>query len=161
MCIRDSRYPFLWGFHAVHHSAKSMDWLAGSRMHFVEIILLRSITSLPLFTLGFAPSVMQAYIGFVYVWSSLLHANVGGNFNRLGHWIATPRFHPVSYTQLEANPQAEGESDGKYMTRKVEAFKSILEVRADGIGPAVAEALADFFHEPHNRDLWNLSLIHI
>src|SRR3546814_3940260 len=30
---------------------------------------------------------------FVYVWSSLLHANVGGNFNRLGHWIATPRFH--------------------------------------------------------------------
>ncbi len=87
------KIPFLWGFHAIHHSAKSMDWLAGSRMHFVEIILLRSITSLPLFTLGFSPSVMQAYIGFVYVWSSLLHANVGGDFNRLGHWIATPRFH--------------------------------------------------------------------
>src|SRR3546814_6445596 len=70
-----------------------MDGLAGSRMHFAEIILLRSITSLPLFTLGFSASVMQAYIGFVYVWSSLLHANVGGNFNRLGHWIATPRYH--------------------------------------------------------------------
>ncbi|MGL5837139.1 MAG: sterol desaturase family protein [Sphingorhabdus sp.] len=87
------KVPFLWGFHAIHHSAKSMDWLAGSRMHFVEIVLLRAITSLPLFTLGFSPSVMQAYIGFVYIWSSLLHANVGGNFNRLGHWIATPRFH--------------------------------------------------------------------
>jgi sterol desaturase/sphingolipid hydroxylase (fatty acid hydroxylase superfamily) len=85
--------PFLWGFHAIHHSAKSMDWLAGSRMHFVEIILLRAITSLPLFTLGFSASVMQAYIGFIYIWSSLLHANVGGDFNRLGHWIATPRFH--------------------------------------------------------------------
>src|SRR3546814_13575757 len=85
------RYPFLWGFHEVHHSAKSMDWLAGSRMHFAEIILLRSITSLPLFTLGFSASVMQAYIGFVYVWSSLLHANVGGTFNRLGHWIAIGR----------------------------------------------------------------------
>ncbi len=85
--------PFLWGFHAVHHSAKSMDWLAGSRMHFIEIILLRATTSLPLFTLGFSPSVMQVYLGFVYVWSSLLHANVGGNLNRLGHWIATPRFH--------------------------------------------------------------------
>ena len=59
------------------------------------------------------------------------------------------------HAYLEANPQGEGESDGKYMTRKVEAFKSILEVRADGIGPAVAEALADFFHEPHNRDLWD------
>jgi sterol desaturase/sphingolipid hydroxylase (fatty acid hydroxylase superfamily) len=87
------RIPFLWGFHAVHHSAKSMDWLAGSRMHFVEIILLRAITSLPLFTLGFSASVMQAYIAFVYIYSSLLHANLGGNFNRLGAWIATPRFH--------------------------------------------------------------------
>lgn len=85
--------PFLWGFHAVHHSAKAMDWLAGARMHFVEIVLLRGVTSLPLFTLGFSPSVMQAYIGFVYVWSSLLHANLRGDFDRIGHWIATPRFH--------------------------------------------------------------------
>jgi sterol desaturase/sphingolipid hydroxylase (fatty acid hydroxylase superfamily) len=59
----------------------------------VEVVLLRAVTSLPLFTLGFGASVMQAYIGFIYVWSSLLHANVGGDFNRLGHWIATPRFH--------------------------------------------------------------------
>ena len=87
------RVPFLWGFHAVHHSAKAMDWLAGARMHFVEIILLRGITSLPLLTLGFAPSVMQAYVAFVYIYSSLLHANLRGDFNRLGHWIATPRFH--------------------------------------------------------------------
>ena len=56
---------------------------------------------------------------------------------------------------LDANPQGEGESDGKYGTRKLEAIKAILEVRADGIGPAVAEALGDFFHEPHNRDLWD------
>ncbi|HWW56209.1 MAG TPA: NAD-dependent DNA ligase LigA [Sphingopyxis sp.] len=59
------------------------------------------------------------------------------------------------HAYLAENPQGEGESDGKYATRKVEAFKSILEVRADGIGPAVAEALADFFHEPHNRELWD------
>ena len=87
------RVPFLWGFHAVHHSAKAMDWLAGARMHFVEIVLLRGVTSLPLFTLGFAPTVLQAYIGFVYVYSSLLHANLGGDFDGLGHWLATPRFH--------------------------------------------------------------------
>jgi sterol desaturase/sphingolipid hydroxylase (fatty acid hydroxylase superfamily) len=85
--------PFLWGFHAVHHSAKSMDWLAGSRLHLVDVIGLRAVTSLPLFTLGFSPAVMQAYLGFIYVWSSLLHANVGGNFNRIGAWIATPRYH--------------------------------------------------------------------
>ena len=56
---------------------------------------------------------------------------------------------------LDANLRAEGESDGKFLTRKMEAIKAILEVRADGIGPAVAEALGDFFHEPHNRELWD------
>jgi DNA ligase (NAD+) len=56
---------------------------------------------------------------------------------------------------IEANPRAEGESDGKYAARKMEAIKTILDVRADGIGPAVAEALGDFFHEPHNRALWD------
>ncbi len=55
----------------------------------------------------------------------------------------------------EANPQDPGESDGKYASRKLDAIKAILEVRADGIGPAVAEALSDFFHEPHNRALWD------
>src|SRR5690606_25017484 len=56
---------------------------------------------------------------------------------------------------IDANPRAEGESDGKFIGRKMEAIKAILEVRADGIGPAVAEALGDFFHEPHNRALWD------
>lgn len=56
---------------------------------------------------------------------------------------------------IDANPQGEGESDGKYLARRMDAIKAILEVRADGIGPVVAEALGDFFHEPHNRELWD------
>jgi sterol desaturase/sphingolipid hydroxylase (fatty acid hydroxylase superfamily) len=87
------RLPFLWGFHAVHHSAKAMDWLAGARMHFVEIILLRSVTSLPLLTFGFLPSVMQAYVALVYIYSGLVHANLKGDFDRFGHFMVTPRFH--------------------------------------------------------------------
>ena len=87
------RYPFLWGFHAVHHSAKAMDWLAGARMHIVEVVLLRGVTSLPLLTMGFSPSVMQAYVTLVYIYSGLVHANLRGDFDRFGHWLVTPRFH--------------------------------------------------------------------
>jgi len=87
------RVPFLWGFHAVHHSAKSMDWLAGARMHFFEIIILRGITSLPLLTLGFSPSVMQAYVAFVFIYSTIVHANLRGDFEVLGRFLVTPRFH--------------------------------------------------------------------
>ena len=87
------RVPFLWGFHAVHHSAKAMDWLAGARMHFFEIVALRGVTALPMMTLGYTPTALQIYIGLVYVYSSLLHANLRGDFDGLGKWMATPRFH--------------------------------------------------------------------
>jgi sterol desaturase/sphingolipid hydroxylase (fatty acid hydroxylase superfamily) len=87
------RVPFLWGFHAIHHSAKSMDWLAGARMHFFEIVALRGVTALPMMTLGFLPSALQAYIAVVYVYSSLIHANLRGDFDRLGRWLVVPRFH--------------------------------------------------------------------
>jgi sterol desaturase/sphingolipid hydroxylase (fatty acid hydroxylase superfamily) len=70
-----------------------MDWLAGARMHFIEIILLRGVTSLPLLTFGFSPAVMQAYIAFIYIYSSMVHANLRGDFNTLGKFLVTPRFH--------------------------------------------------------------------
>ncbi|MBH9537463.1 NAD-dependent DNA ligase LigA [Novosphingopyxis sp. YJ-S2-01] len=59
------------------------------------------------------------------------------------------------YDYREANPQMEAESDGKYKSRMDEKVKSILEVQTDGIGVAVGFALADFFHEKHNRDAWD------
>jgi len=55
----------------------------------------------------------------------------------------------------EENPRGPDESEGKFNARMVEAIKDILEVRADGIGTAVGFALADFFHEDHNRDVWH------
>jgi len=87
------RVPALWRFHAVHHSAKSMDWLAGARMHFLEIICLRGVTAIPMFTLGYDPSALQAYILIVYVYSSFIHANLGWRFDRIGPYLVTPRFH--------------------------------------------------------------------
>ncbi|BBC72460.1 DNA ligase (NAD(+)) [Altererythrobacter sp. B11] len=55
----------------------------------------------------------------------------------------------------EENPRGEEESEGKFNTRTVEAIKAILQVRTDGIGTAVGNALADFFHEEHNRRVWD------
>lgn len=87
------RIPALWYFHAVHHSARSMDWLASARMHFLEIIVLRGLTAIPMFTLGFEASAIQAYLLIVYVYSAFIHANVGWNLDRIGRFVATPRFH--------------------------------------------------------------------
>lgn len=87
------RIPFLWGFHAVHHSAQKMDWLAGSRMHIVEIIGLRGMTIIPMYVLGFAESALHIYILLVYLNATFVHANVRFNVEWLKPLIVTPRFH--------------------------------------------------------------------
>ena len=87
------RVPLLWKFHAVHHSVRSMDWIAGARMHFLEVIVLRALTATPMFTLGFDASALQTYILIVYIYSAFIHANIGWSFERVGRFIVTPRFH--------------------------------------------------------------------
>jgi sterol desaturase/sphingolipid hydroxylase (fatty acid hydroxylase superfamily) len=87
------RVPFLWRFHAVHHSAKSMDWIAGARMHFLEIVVLRSLTAMPMLVLGFHESAIQAYLLIVYVYSTFIHSNVGVHFGALEKILVLPRFH--------------------------------------------------------------------
>ena len=85
--------PFLWGFHAVHHSAKYMDWLAGSRMHIVEIIGLRGLTIIPMYVLGFSENALHIYILLVYLNATFVHANVRFNVEWLKPFVVTPRFH--------------------------------------------------------------------
>src|SRR3954469_21493679 len=87
------RVPALWRFHAVHHSAKSMDWIAGARMHFLEIIVLRAVTATPALLIGFDVSAIQAYALIVYVYSTFIHSNVGTNFGVLEKIMVSPRFH--------------------------------------------------------------------
>ena len=70
-----------------------MDWLAGARMHVIEIALLRGATALPMFTLGFDPAAIQVYVLIVYFYSSLVHANLRWDFKAIERYLVTPRFH--------------------------------------------------------------------
>lgn len=87
------RVPALWKFHAVHHSAQEMDWIAGARMHFLEVIVLRAVTATPMFVVGFSEAALQTYILIVYVYSSILHSNLRIEPKWLTKVLATPRFH--------------------------------------------------------------------
>jgi sterol desaturase/sphingolipid hydroxylase (fatty acid hydroxylase superfamily) len=87
------RNAFLWHFHAVHHSAPALDWLAGSRMHLVEIVCLRATTVVPMYVLGFAQSALYVYLVFVYVYATYIHSNVRFDIEWLKPIVVTPRFH--------------------------------------------------------------------
>ncbi|ARB47034.1 sterol desaturase family protein [Alloalcanivorax xenomutans] len=85
--------PWLWKFHAVHHSTQQMDWLASSRLHLVEIVANRFVGYLPIFILGFSPSAVYAYLVFISFHAIFIHANVRFRFPLLRWVIATPEFH--------------------------------------------------------------------
>jgi sterol desaturase/sphingolipid hydroxylase (fatty acid hydroxylase superfamily) len=87
------RIPFLWRFHAIHHSAERMDWLAGSRLHIVDIVVTRGLSYMPLFALGFADAALLGYGVIVTLQATLIHANVRFQFGPLRYWLVTPQFH--------------------------------------------------------------------
>ncbi len=91
--------PWLWRLHAVHHSVKSMDWLAGSRQHILEVIITRTLVLAPIFVLGFSKEVIDAYILIVGFQAVFNHANVSVRLGPLRHLIVTPNFHHWHHSQ--------------------------------------------------------------
>jgi len=86
-------HEYLWRFHSIHHSTKSMDWLAGSRTHFVDIFVTRCAAFTPLYVFGFSPLVFNIYILFMAIHAVLIHANTRINFGFLKYILATPQYH--------------------------------------------------------------------
>ncbi|WP_407946217.1 sterol desaturase family protein [Paraburkholderia nemoris] len=85
--------PFLWRFHAVHHSVRTMDWLAGSRQHILELVCTRVCVLGPLFVLGFDQAVLDTYIIIVGFQAVFNHANVHLPWGPLKYVLVTPDFH--------------------------------------------------------------------
>lgn len=85
--------PWMWRFHAVHHSSTAMDWLAGSRVHFGEILLTRTGVMAPLILLGFSAEVVNAYVILVGVQAVTAHANLRISAGWLEYLIVLPRYH--------------------------------------------------------------------
>jgi sterol desaturase/sphingolipid hydroxylase (fatty acid hydroxylase superfamily) len=94
--------PTLWRLHAVHHSVKSMDWLAGSRQHILELLITRTLVLAPIYVLGFSKEVIDAYIVIVGFQAVFNHANVNVRLGPLRYLIVTPNFHHWHHSQDDA-----------------------------------------------------------
>ncbi|WP_396268321.1 sterol desaturase family protein [Ideonella sp.] len=91
--------PLLWRIHAVHHSVKSMDWIAGSRQHILELLITRTAVLAPIFLLGFSKEVIDAYVVVVGFQAVFNHANVSVRLGPLRYVIVTPNFHHWHHSQ--------------------------------------------------------------
>jgi len=92
---------FLWKFHAIHHSAEDVDWLAATRLHPVNEILTRIAQVVPLYLLGFRGTPLAAVAPIIAFYAIFLHANLRWDFGPLRYVIASPSFHRWHHTSQE------------------------------------------------------------
>ena len=84
--------PFLWRFHAVHHSTEHLDWISGFRSHPFDGALVAP-PFIFLLAAGFSAEFAGALAIIQLVTGLFLHANVRWRLRPLQRVVATPEFH--------------------------------------------------------------------
>jgi sterol desaturase/sphingolipid hydroxylase (fatty acid hydroxylase superfamily) len=97
--------PWLWRFHAIHHSSEEIDWLVNTRAHPLDMFFGRFTGLVPLYLLGLAqPTADSAdIVPLLYsvvgtIWSFWVHANMNWRFGFVERLLATPAFHHWHHT---------------------------------------------------------------
>jgi sterol desaturase/sphingolipid hydroxylase (fatty acid hydroxylase superfamily) len=94
-CIHNllHRVPWLWEFHKLHHSILELDWIGNMRFHWMEVVVYKSLSYLPLIVLG----VDERVILWVAVAGTLIghlnHSNLAISWGPLRYLINSPRMH--------------------------------------------------------------------
>ncbi len=101
---RAFHFGVLWRFHAVHHSSRALDWLAGARNHPVAEAGTSMITLVALLVVGFDPRVL-AVTAPLGIYAILLHANVPWGKSFVRYVITTPLFHRWHHAHPDALPE--------------------------------------------------------
>ena len=138
--------PFLWRFHSVHHSAKYMDWMAGSRQHVFELVVTRVAVLGVIYVAGFSKEVIDFYIIVVGFQAVFNHANVNLPWGPLKYFMVTPDFHHWHHS-----------SDREALDRNYAAHFSFLDylfgtaVKSDRRFPDKYGVLGDYMPEGFAR----------
>ena len=85
--------PILWRFHATHHSAEHLDWLAAHREHPVDTVYTMGLINLPAFMLGFPLETLAGFAAFRGIWAIYIHSNVRLPIGPLRWFIGAPELH--------------------------------------------------------------------
>ena len=89
--------PFLWKFHAIHHSTKTLDWVSGFRGHPFDGTLIAPAFVF-LVTAGFTAELTGIFAIAQLLLGLFLHANVSWRLKPLHKLVITPEFHHWHHT---------------------------------------------------------------
>ncbi len=100
--------PFMWRFHAVHHSPEHMDWVSGFRIHPFDGVVIAPAFFF-LLGAGFGAEVAGLLAVVQIVLGIFFHANVRVRWRILDRLVANPEFHHWHHS---SEPDAVGHNYG-------------------------------------------------
>ncbi len=94
-CVHNAlhRVPWLWEFHKLHHSIEELDWIGNMRFHWMEIVVYKTLTYLPLVMLGVSGGVILPIAIVTTLIGHLNHSNLNLSWGPLRYLINSPRMH--------------------------------------------------------------------
>ena len=91
------RVNMLWELHKVHHSSRTLDWLATFRAHILEHALRHLLSPVLLILLGFPLAAVGIASGVLAAWAALVHSNLDVSWRWLEPILMTPRLHRLHH----------------------------------------------------------------
>ena len=87
------RFDVLWRFHRVHHTAKTLDFLAAHREHPLDGLFTQLIQNLPLLLSGLPVRYLAGLVAFRGVWAVFIHSNIRLPLGPLRVLFGAPELH--------------------------------------------------------------------
>ena len=88
---------FLWRIHEVHHSSQELNWLSGSRIHALELILVRLIGGFIMVFLGASESTMYIFTIVQMALGTFQHSNINFRMGFINYIINTHEMHRIHH----------------------------------------------------------------
>ena len=88
----------MWKFHVIHHAPTELDWLSGTHVHPVNMLVHSIATGTLVTLLGFSPIVFILRFPFDLLYAVMVHANLNWTFGPLRYIFASPVFHRFHHT---------------------------------------------------------------
>ena len=85
--------PILWSIHRVHHTARSLDWVAAYREHPLDHLYTRFIENVPLLILGVPLEALAGFFVFRGLWALWIHSNADLPVGPLKYVCGSPHLH--------------------------------------------------------------------
>lgn len=95
------RFPILWRFHAVHHSAQTVDWVAAHREHPLDGLFSQLCLNAPVFFLGVGVHAIVPLFVLRGMFATFVHTNVRMPLGPIGLLFGDPVLHRWHHARVD------------------------------------------------------------